>query len=122
MGGKTSAASKNKYIKNAYDRINFVMPKGRKAEINAEAERCGMSAAAWINEAIVEKMGRFSLEAEQGTVKPEGIDLNDIKDLEAYARSVSLSVSEYVHQAVCEKMARQDQHFTEKVERVREEF
>lgn len=58
MSGKTSAASKNKYIAKAYDRINFVMPKGRKAEIKALASSKGMSASEWINQAIQEKIER----------------------------------------------------------------
>lgn len=40
------------------DRINFTMPKGRKAEIKAIASSKGMSASEWINEAIQEKIER----------------------------------------------------------------
>jgi hypothetical protein len=58
MSGKTSAASKNKYIAKAYDRINFVMPKGKKEEIKAIAASKGMSTSKWINEAIQEKIER----------------------------------------------------------------
>lgn len=58
MSGKTSAASKNKYIAKAYDRINFVMPKGKKAQIKEIASSKGMSASEWINEAIEEKIAR----------------------------------------------------------------
>ena len=58
MGGKTSAAVKNKYIAKTYDRINFVMPKGRKAEIQEAAKNAGMSAGEWINKAIQEKIER----------------------------------------------------------------
>jgi hypothetical protein len=36
--GKTSVKSVNKYIAKAYDRINFVMPKGRKEEIVERGE------------------------------------------------------------------------------------
>ena len=56
--GKTSVKAVNKYIKKTYDRINFVMPSGRKAEIQAYAKSAGMSASEWINTAIVEKMQR----------------------------------------------------------------
>ena len=40
------------------DRINFTMPKGKKAEIKAIAASKGMSASEWINEAIQEKIER----------------------------------------------------------------
>ena len=103
MGGKTSAASKNKYIAKAYDRINFVMPKGRNAEIQRSAQSKGISASEWINEAIVEKMhGGYTL---------------DIKDLAAYARSAGMSEEEYIRSAVAEKMQRQDAEFEEDITR-----
>lgn len=56
--GRTSVKAVNKYIAKAYDRINFVMPKGRKEEIKKCAERAGISASEWINQAICEKMDR----------------------------------------------------------------
>lgn len=40
------------------DRLNFRMPKGRKAEIQAYARSAGMTASEWINQAIIEKMER----------------------------------------------------------------
>ena len=103
MGGKTSAASKNKYIAKAYDRINFVMPKGRKAEIQEHAKKDGISSSEWINSAIVEKMnGGHSL---------------DIKDLVAYARSAGMTEEEYIKSAVMEKMQRQDEEYLEEITR-----
>ena len=50
--GKTSAAAKNKYNAKAYDRINVVVPKGKKAEIQAHAETKGESINGFINRAI----------------------------------------------------------------------
>ena len=103
MGGKTSAASKNKYIAKAYDRINFVMPKGRKAEIQEHAKKDGISSSEWINSAIVEKMnGGHSL---------------GIKDLAAYARSSGMTEEEYIKSAVMEKMKRQDEEYQEEITR-----
>ena len=103
MGGKTSAASKNKYIAKAYDRINFVMPKGRKAEIQEHAKKDGISSSEWINSAIVEKMnGGYTL---------------DIKDLAAYARSAGMTEEEYIKSAVMEKMQRQDEEYQEEITR-----
>ena len=40
------------------DRINFTMPKGKKAQIKETASSKGMSASEWINEAIQEKIER----------------------------------------------------------------
>ncbi len=54
--GKTSAAVKNKYAAKAYDRIQLVVKKGKKAEIKAYAEEQGYSLNSFINEAIDEKM------------------------------------------------------------------
>ena len=52
MGGKTSAKSKNEWIAKAYDRINLTVPKGRKAELQAIAERHGQSVNGFINSLI----------------------------------------------------------------------
>ena len=60
MGGKTSAASINKYIAKAYDRINLTVPKGKKEIIQAHAEARGESVNGFINRAISEAMERDS--------------------------------------------------------------
>ena len=56
MGGKTSAAVKNRYNSKAYDRIAVVVAKGRKAIIQAAAERAGLSLNAYIVKAIERQM------------------------------------------------------------------
>ena len=56
MGGKTSAASHNKYNAKAYDRIAIMAPKGGKAEIKAAADRAGQSVNAYILEAVQQRM------------------------------------------------------------------
>lgn len=58
MGGKTSAASKNKWIAKTYDRINLTVPKGKKAEIQAFAANRGESVNGFINRVIDETMER----------------------------------------------------------------
>ena len=58
MGGKTSAASINKYIAKAYDRVNLTMPKGRKEIVQAHAEAHGESVNSFINRAINETIDR----------------------------------------------------------------
>lgn len=116
MGGKTSSASKNKYIQKAYDRINFVMPKGRKAEIQECAQREGISASEWINAAIVEKMnGEAMQETAACAMAIEGTCAS-IPDLEAYARSAHMTPDEYILTAVREKMDRQDEKTPEEME------
>lgn len=52
MGGKTSAASINKYISKTYDRVNLTMPKGKKEIVQTHAEAQGESVNAFINRAI----------------------------------------------------------------------
>lgn len=56
MGGKTSAAVKNRYNSKAYDRIAVVVSKGRKNIIQAAAERAGLSLNAYIVKAIERQM------------------------------------------------------------------
>ena len=58
MGGKASAASKNKWNAKAYDRINLTVSKGKKEIIHAHAEAVGASVNAFINRAIDEAMER----------------------------------------------------------------
>ena len=54
--GKTSAAVKNKWNANAYDRIAVVVPKGKKDAIKARAESQGESVNAYIWRLIQEDM------------------------------------------------------------------
>lgn len=57
-----------KYIKNNYDEIKTRVPKGRKAEIQAHAEKQGKSLNAFVNEAIDEKIERDNAEDNQWTI------------------------------------------------------
>lgn len=52
MGGKASAASKNKWNDKAYDRINLTVPKGKKDQIKEHAESRGESVNGFLNRAI----------------------------------------------------------------------
>ena len=106
--GKTSVKSVNKYIKKAYDRINFVMPKGTKDDITAAADVAGVSSSEWIRTAITEKLDRMEEQTGQ-QIRKEAFDLSSIQDLEAYARSSGKTSAEYVR----EKMERQDAEYTE---------
>ena len=58
MGGKTSAASKNKWIANTYDRINLTVPKGQKEVIQIAAQAANESVNAYIYAAIMQRMER----------------------------------------------------------------
>lgn len=109
--GKTSVKSVNKYIAKSYDRINFVMPKGRKEEIKKCADADGVSAAEWINQAIVAKMSG-------GGCKMELLNLGEVEELEVYAKSAGKTMYNYALEAIAEKMRRQDEEFREDVERV----
>lgn len=48
----------NAFIKENYDRINFIVPKGEKEVIKVAAEQAGKSVNAYILEAVHEKMER----------------------------------------------------------------
>ncbi len=53
---KKQQAHVNKYIANAYDRINLTVPKGKKDEIKAHADSRGESVNAYIWRLIQEDM------------------------------------------------------------------
>jgi len=59
MGGKTSAASHNKYIAKAYDRVNLILRKDspqNKAAVQAAADAAGESLNAYIVGAVAQRM------------------------------------------------------------------
>lgn len=61
MGGKTSAASKNKYMAKAYDRVNLILRKDapqNKAAVQAAADTAGESLNAYIVGAVAQRMER----------------------------------------------------------------
>lgn len=53
--GKTSAAVKNRYAAKAYDRLQIIVKKGKKTELQAAAERQGDSLNAYIKKAVREQ-------------------------------------------------------------------
>lgn len=55
---KAQQKAVNKYMKSNYDRVNLVMPKGKKDIIQAHAAQQGKSVNAYINRAIDEAMQR----------------------------------------------------------------
>lgn len=58
MPKTTKAAQKavNKYISNKYDRVNLIMPKGKKDEYRAAAEAAGKSLNQFIIDCIEKGM------------------------------------------------------------------
>ena len=54
--GKTSSEAKNRYNKKAYDRISLTVKKGMKEEIEAFADKQGMSMNGYINMLIEKDM------------------------------------------------------------------
>ena len=55
---KPSTAAKNQYNAKAYDRLNVVVSKGRKAELQAHAEEHGESLNGFIVRAVDETIER----------------------------------------------------------------
>lgn len=55
---KPSTAAKNRYNAKAYDRLNVVVSKGRKAELQAHAEEQGESLNGFIVRAVDETIER----------------------------------------------------------------
>ena len=54
--GKAATRAQNKYISKNFDRMSFLVKKGRKTEIKARAESLGMSLNAYINGLIDKDM------------------------------------------------------------------
>lgn len=54
--GKTSSESKNKYNKKAYDRINVMLPKGKKEVFVKIAQSKGLSLNGYINMLLNENL------------------------------------------------------------------
>ena len=59
---KAQQKAVNKYMKSNYDRVNLVMPKGKKDIIQAHAAQQGESVNAYINRAIDEAMQRDNID------------------------------------------------------------
>lgn len=97
----------NKYIKEKYDRLNFVMPKGTKDKIYIKASGQNISSSEYLRKIINDSIN--------------GHVANNIcvPDLEAYAKSAGLAPEEYIKAAIKEKMQRQDADFKEPIERVK---
>lgn len=66
MGG---TASRNKYNAKAYDRIDFVVKKGRKEEIQKAADAMGESLNKFIATAVYERWKRFPQQLRQQNSK-----------------------------------------------------
>lgn len=77
MGGKTSAASKNKYMAKAYDRVNLILRKDapqNKAAVQAAADAAGESLNAYIVGAVAQRMDRDASAPETGLETTQGTD------------------------------------------------
>ena len=57
---KPSTRAKNKYRDKTYDRLETIIPKGKKATLQAHAESKGESLNGFVNRAIDETMARDS--------------------------------------------------------------
>ena len=72
MGGKTSAASHNKYMAKAYDRVNLILRKDapqNKAAVQAAADAAGESLNAYIVGAVAQRMERDASSAPESPVE-----------------------------------------------------
>ncbi len=56
--GKASTRAKNKYREKAYDRVELVLPKGRKEAIQDAATRAGQSLNGYVTQAVDERIER----------------------------------------------------------------
>ena len=51
-------ARQNEYISKSYDRINLLVPKGGKEQIQTAADAAGQSVNEYIRQAIAERQGK----------------------------------------------------------------
>lgn len=102
MGGKASAASKNKWNAKAYDRVALIVPKGRKDGLKAHAESRGESLNGFINRAINDTVERDK------AGKGRSIRLGDDawEAIKAAANSRGEKPSEYVIRVISEALER----------------
>lgn len=111
----------NEYIKNNKDRINFVMPKGRKEEIKEAAAVQGISASEWINGAIEAKLVGELEEIRAAQKESDStIDLKEIPELSIYARNYpggAISDKEWITKAIERMKEWQDQIDIEEIQR-----
>ena len=70
---KAQQRAVNKYIKKNYDSLRIVVPKGRKAEIEAYARDAGESVNGLVNALLREKLGQSEEEWKRG--ESDGEDL-----------------------------------------------
>lgn len=61
-----ATAYQNKYIAKTYDRINLILPKGRKELIQIHTKNRKESVNAFVNRAILETMERDKAKENQG--------------------------------------------------------
>lgn len=54
---KAQTKAQNKYISKAYDRLNLVVPKGRKADVEAHAKAKGESVNGLVNNLLRTDLG-----------------------------------------------------------------
>lgn len=69
MGGKASARAKNRWNAKAYDRIGLMIPKGRRATLEACAAARGESVNGMINELLRQACG---MDAATWRQRPDG--------------------------------------------------
>lgn len=106
---KAQQKATNKYIAKAYDRVNLTLPKGRKAELQAHAERMGESLNGFIGRAIDTFIGQdtgrgFSVSDSSSFVIPSEM----MKEVEKAANATGEDVISFVSRAV-KTQAKRDQ-------------
>lgn len=98
---KSKIAAIHRYDEKAYDKTAIRLPKGTFDIIKKVTG--GGSLNGFISGAVIDKLN--------------GGAFGDIPDLGAYARSAGMTVDDYIRQAIAEKMRRQDEEYTEEIER-----
>lgn len=112
MGGKTSAASHNRYIAKAYDRINLTVPKGRKDSIQAHATARGESVNGFIGRAITHEMERDGGRGPQDAAEAPSeavvaLPSDTLKTAQEAARAAGEALEDFLARAV-ESQAQRD--------------
>ena len=75
---KTSSAVKQRYNEKAYDRLAITIPKGRKAAVEAHAQRKGESVNGLVNALLRADMGLSEAEWKKGEAEEPSENALDI--------------------------------------------
>lgn len=99
---KAQQRATNKYKKTNYDRVELIVPKGRKDEIRTHAESQGQSVNAYINAAIDTRMAQ----EDTGAVGVVSLPSDTLAAAQMASAAAGEAVADFVQRAVAAQAQR----------------